>query len=250
VTDVGVSLATWIATVRRARLGRTVKAVAFAIGGYASNEGTRVFPGIARLSVECELSPKVVKEALAALRSAGLIELVRAAKRAGDTNEYRLILAEDLLDRIDLPTPAAHELAIKRRADEIRGKYKLRGARDTAELGEGKDLRGTADTAESSHGADPAGNGEDAEREPAGYGEDNLRGTANPPNSYGTRQEPNSQDETDLRTDLAVTRERCPEHPAMKGGSRPDGSLRCTFCRRKARAPTRPHLEVIQGGAA
>jgi hypothetical protein len=250
VTDVGVSLATWLTTVRRARLGRTVKAVAFAVGGYASNEGTRVFPGIARLSVECELSPKVVKEALAALRAAGLIALVRAAKRAGDTNEYRLILAEDLLDRIDLPTPTAHELAIKRRSDEIRGKHKLRGTRDTADSDGERSLRGTADTAKLDEDNEPAGYGEDAEQQPAGYGEDDLRGTGNPPNSQGTRQEPNSQDETDLRADLTVPRERCPEHPSMKGGSGPDGSLRCTFCRRKARAPTRPRLEVIQGGAA
>lgn len=251
--DVGVPLATWLPVVRRARLGRTVKAVAFAIAGYANNDGTHVYPGIARLSVECEVSTKVVKESLAALRSKGLIELVRAAKKPGETNEYRLILAEDVLEKLELPSPAAHELEIRRRSDQIRGKHKpnLRGTAVTAESAESDDLRGSCDTAESDIDEEPAGNGEGAEPEPAGNLTDNLRGTAFPPNSHRPRQETTtSHTEDHVRTDLTVPRARCPTHQYLDGGERDDGQPRCPVCRREARTDGRPQLRVIEGGAA
>jgi len=54
----------------------------------------------------------------------------------------------------------------------------------------------------------------------------------------------------DLRTDLTVPRARCPDHPSMLGGERDDGSPCCPFCRRSARTPDRPRLQVLQGGAA
>jgi hypothetical protein len=52
------------------------------------------------------------------------------------------------------------------------------------------------------------------------------------------------------RTDLTVTRARCPTHPAMLGGNRDDGLPACPFCRQQHRAADRPKLQVLQGGAA
>lgn len=157
-------LNSWLSVVRRARLGRTVKAVAFALALYANPDGRKVYPGIARLAVECELGPKVIKTSLKALRDAGLIAVVKAASRPGESSEYRLILAEDLLERIDVPTPGMHTLAIRDVSVSIRGKYTstLRGSGGPA----GED--------------DPAGAREEKTRQPAGALTSDLRVPPNP----------------------------------------------------------------------
>ncbi|WP_203854778.1 hypothetical protein, partial [Dactylosporangium siamense] len=115
-----VALRQWTDVIRRARLGRTVKSVALMLATYADNDGTRVFPGIARLAVDCELTYNVVQGALATLRTAGLITVVRRGSRRGQADEYRLILAADVLDRVEILTPtqvadAAALLAVRRR---------------------------------------------------------------------------------------------------------------------------------------
>jgi len=119
--DYGARVNDWVDVVRRARLGRTVTAVAMVTASYANPDGTRVFPGIARLAVQCEIDYRTARRALAALRDAGLIELVRrGARRSGKSDEYRLILAADLLERCDVPTPAAERVAIQRLTDRQR----------------------------------------------------------------------------------------------------------------------------------
>ncbi len=113
--DYGAKVNEWVDVVRRARLGRTVKAVAMVTASYANADGTRVFPGIARLAVQCEIDYRTAQRALAVLRKAGLIEVVRrGARRSGKADEYRLILAADLLERCHVPTPAAERVAIER----------------------------------------------------------------------------------------------------------------------------------------
>src|ERR1700722_16867088 len=113
--DHGASVNDWVNVVRRGKLGPPVKLVALTIATYADPDGTHVFPGIARLAVQCELSYRAAQYAMATLRAAGLIELVRrGARRSGKSDQYRLILAANLLDRCDVPTPAAERLAIDR----------------------------------------------------------------------------------------------------------------------------------------
>lgn len=162
----------WVSVVRRARLGRTVKSVAFALALYANPDGRKVYPGVARLAVECELGSKVIKQSLKALRDAGLIEVVRPAARAGESSEYRLMFADDLLERIEVPTPGMHTLAIRDVSDSIRGRYSgnLRGS------------GGPAGTDE------PAGAHEDTTRQPAGARESDLRGSPNPATLHGPLQ--------------------------------------------------------------
>lgn len=240
----------WLGVVRRARLGRTVKAVALMLASYANVDGTKVFPGIARLSVECELSAKAVKGALASLRTVGLVEVVRAARKAGEHNEYRLILAEDLLERLDVPTPTAHAASIAAVADSIRGRHKLRGTPDPADYDDDEDLQGTAVPADEPNDAEPAGNGTDDTEAPAGNGTDDLRGTPLPPTYPVPIQTPTNQDPADVRADLTVPGATCPAHPPMPAGLRGDGAPRCPPCRALARTSTRPRLQVLQGGAA
>jgi DNA-binding transcriptional ArsR family regulator len=106
--DVGASVNEWVNVVRRGRLGPTVKLVALTIATYANSDGTKIFPGIARLAVQCEVDYRTARRALAALRSMGLIELVkRGARKLGKSDEYRLILSASLLEHCEIPTPDA-----------------------------------------------------------------------------------------------------------------------------------------------
>jgi hypothetical protein len=117
---------TWVDVVRRARLGRTTKGVALLLATYADNDGSRVFPGVATASVAAEVDYKTAKRAIADLVKAGLLEVVGdRTRKAGSATEYRLVLAEDVLERIDVLTPAAFELEAARR----RGANRRTGAR-------------------------------------------------------------------------------------------------------------------------
>lgn len=82
--DIGATVAVWLDLVRRARLGSTVKAVAFYLAGRANNDGTHIFPGIVRAAIECEVSSAVVRRALKALRDAQLVEVVRRQPARGE----------------------------------------------------------------------------------------------------------------------------------------------------------------------
>lgn len=179
----------WVSVVRRARLGRTVKAVAYALALYANPDGRKVYPGIARLSVECELGTKVIKQSLKALRDAGLIEVVRPASRPGESTEYRLILAEDLLDRIEVPSPALHTMAIRDASESIRGKY-------TA-----GNLRGPGTPADD----EPAGARDHETDRSAGALTPDLRGRANPATTHRPFQlDATTQTVDHLRTAVTV----------------------------------------------
>lgn len=105
----------WVNVVRRAQLAPTVKLVALVIASYANPDGSKVFPGIARLTVQTGLDSRTVQRAMATLRKTGLIQLVRrGARRAGKSDEYRLTLAADVLERITVLSPAAERLEMNR----------------------------------------------------------------------------------------------------------------------------------------
>lgn len=104
--DYGAGVNDWVNVVRRARLAPTTKLVALTLASYADPDGTKVFPGVARLVVQCRIRFSTARAGLADLRHAGLIERVRRGnRRRGQSDEYRLILAADLLERVDVPTP-------------------------------------------------------------------------------------------------------------------------------------------------
>lgn len=86
----------WTDLVRRARLGRTVKGIAFLLATYADSDGSRVFPGLARIAVAAEVDYKTAKRAVADLVRCGLLEKVRAHPgRRGRAEEYRLCFDEE-----------------------------------------------------------------------------------------------------------------------------------------------------------
>lgn len=102
----------WLDVVRRARLGRTTKAVAVMLATYANQDGTRVFPGIPRIAVVCEVGYNTAQRCLTDLREFGLIERVYRAGASGKADEYRLILADGVGERV--PTPAQIDLEIRK----------------------------------------------------------------------------------------------------------------------------------------
>jgi hypothetical protein len=124
--DTGATVRAWTDVVRRAQFdkvivgthagrfikGSTVKAVALTLASYADSNGTRVFPGVARLAADLEIGYRVAGRCVVGLRELGLIELVRRAVRRGArserdrTDEYRLTLPEDLFERLTVPTPS------------------------------------------------------------------------------------------------------------------------------------------------
>lgn len=110
-----VTVREWTDVVRRARLGRTLKSVALAASTYADFQtGRRVRPGLARLAYDAELHYSTVKAAMSELRRIGLLLLVQKATSRGGTDDYRLIIGPDLLDHVDVPTPAAAGVEIER----------------------------------------------------------------------------------------------------------------------------------------
>jgi hypothetical protein len=123
-----VTLRQWTDVVRRARLGRTVKAVAMVLATYADSDGTRVHPGLARVAWEAEVNYNTAQQALAKLREVQLIQLVRKSGRKGgrrrDADEYRLILGEDVMEHLDIPTPARAEVEIERIRRAKHGQHK------------------------------------------------------------------------------------------------------------------------------
>lgn len=125
----------WVKVVRRARFngvvpgvaGRIVKAVAFALATYADyDNGGDVRPGLARLAVECEIDYRTAKRCLAGIRDLGLVRLVQSGARRGHSDVYQLTLPEELLDRIDVLTPAQVDMEIER----IRGAARRKPAVD------------------------------------------------------------------------------------------------------------------------
>ena len=115
----------WVKLLKRARLGRTVKGAAMVLSTFADFEtGRKVRPGTARLAHEAEISPELAGRVLAVLCAAGLLEKVG---KYGNTDEYRLIIAEDMSGRpgrVPIPDPVQHEQLIEKIRDRERGHYK------------------------------------------------------------------------------------------------------------------------------
>lgn len=182
----------WVDLVRRARLGRTDKAVAFALAHYADGDGTRIFPGVARLSIECELTYNVVQQVLQRLRRAGLIEVVRRGTTRGRADEYRLIISPEIVEHVVVMSPTDVTRAMEKVTAAHRGKHRAkpdpdphptrRGAANDDEASEGDSLHPTAQGADAS--AQPVDN---SPLHPTANGAD--RKSAEPPAPHGVGSE-------------------------------------------------------------
>lgn len=136
--DHGATVNEWVGVVRRAELDRTVKLVALTLASYASPDGSRVYPGLARITVQCRIGYAAAKRAFRVLREVGLVELVRRGnRRAGRCDEYRLILGPDLLEKVDVPNPEQERKVIEAVKDAdreaSRERYRRRRSRVTAD---------------------------------------------------------------------------------------------------------------------
>lgn len=265
-----ITLRQWTDVVRRARLGRTVKAVAMVLATYADADGTRVFPGIARLSYECEIGYNVTQNALAKLRDVQLIELVNRSKRRGTADEYRLILGAELLERIEVPTPAQVELAINRirNAKHRQPKPAVHPTALGTEEADADDLHPTPLGVEDPETAEvhPTGLGVDEARTPNGVGSkpastpngvgrvhptplgatthyldttttahsgEEVLTTSHPPRAGAAESNPDlpSADVIDLDARrVTLSPARCAH--GLKAGNRADGQPHCALCRK------------------
>lgn len=132
--DYGATVRQWTDVLRRCRLPKSVKLVGLLMANYADSDGTRVFPGIARVAVESGLTYNVAQEAVAKLRSVGLLELIRQGTRRGEGDEYRLVLMPDLLDRVEVWNPAQVSVAIDRMRTQRRGQVRPKDGPDGPDL--------------------------------------------------------------------------------------------------------------------
>lgn len=109
----------WERIVRAARISSNAKLVAFCMKGHANLDGTKSRPSTALLMVEANLSYSAVTRARAELIKAGLIILTRRGNRhKRRADEYRLILAEDLDERLVWLSPSEMKAAAVKLSDE------------------------------------------------------------------------------------------------------------------------------------
>ncbi len=249
-----VKVQDWLDTVKRMRLGRTLKAVAIVYATYASYEtGLNVRPGTARVSVEAEVSYDTAKSCTAKLRDLGL--LVRVG-RYGNTTHYRLALPD--IGRHPVPNPTQHELAIANVRSKVKGKYKpakdLRVAKHPADAQEDTTCGGN----DYPQTENPAGGSTPPQKTPAGdptkicgepitplslmdhplqvvptcnpHSDNDLLADVTDPSEAGRDETDSLPDDVPLPppTDL-VTRPRCRHGRSTR--NRPDGTPRCNSCR-------------------
>lgn len=89
----------WERLIRRLAIPAHLKYLALMVATYADLDGSRVFPGVKRLSLVMDKSPATVKRGLSDLREYGLLERVKQGNRhAKESDEYQLTVPSDASD--------------------------------------------------------------------------------------------------------------------------------------------------------
>jgi hypothetical protein len=248
-------LGQWNALVRRARIGRDCKVAALTVSSYADPDGTGIRLSVARFAVDLEVSYSTARRYLAWLRKVGLLEMTRAGSRRNQTaSEYRLILHPDVMENLDVPSPAR----IKELADEMR-EAERDGTRTRTERMRKADQRSSEASVESD--AEEAASEEiNAHQEEALIEPINAqmaRDQRSPQMTYTPSRthlseevRPSRADEEDLCTDVTGPRatrtptpNRCPSHH-IPLKPRSDGGQACPMCRRGV-PPAAPELATV-----
>lgn len=243
--------------------GATVRAVALMLATFADSDGSRAFPGTARLSVACELDYRTTKRCVAILRHFGLITAVRVARRARRADEYQLTLPVDLLERLEVMTPAAVEAAIAKIRRDNRSDRPdpdpYRGAGGTPVPDDSRVPEAPQEDAPGVPEAPVEQATPDRSRGASRTHDDRSRGASRtvlgvrvcPPTHHDLATTPTYHSERDLRTELKVVGtaasedqispsekdepdppplpEKCPH--GLSSRLRPDGSPSCALCR-------------------
>ena len=103
----------WVDIVKRSRIpvgkvkisAAMVKLVALACATYADKDGSRVFPGVARVATDCEITYQTATRAVGVLRSLGLLMMVSAPCRDRSSAEYQLSITPNYLDYVHVLSP-------------------------------------------------------------------------------------------------------------------------------------------------
>ena len=118
--DSGASVRRWTDVVRRAELNTTTKLIALLVASYANADGTSIYPGLDRLTVESGKGYSTVKRTVAWLRRVGLIECVHRPTRTQPFAEYRLTLSNQLGEHVKVSSPTEHHRAVATAVDARR----------------------------------------------------------------------------------------------------------------------------------
>lgn len=85
------------------------------LASWADTDGRNVFPSLATLAVAAEVDYKTAKKALSELLAAGLVEKVaRRSGVRGRFDEYRLCVAADVTDRVEVLSPDEYQAAAEK----------------------------------------------------------------------------------------------------------------------------------------
>jgi len=256
----------------------TFTAIALCWASYANDRGQEIWAGDATIAVDLGTTIKNVVTVRKKLLELGLLQHVRG--RHGERGEeYRLTLPSDLLDVLNVPTPAQHKLAARRLRDAARGKpagsagppapEPVGGPADHAQAVDNSAVGGPPDHPDEVCAPEAGGSAGPAENSSGWSGGPAPGGPADPLTDHDRTRTTTDHPDTDLRTAVTASRASpppedqissdvdapgpCAEHPTQRAGPRPDGRLACVFCRALApdrRTPGRPSLRVITGGAA
>lgn len=266
--DDSATVREWTTILRRLRIGTvkvnrsktlrgsTVKAVGLALASYADADGSRIHPGIARLSVELEVEYKTVQEAIRVLRRFGLLRLVAEGYRRGNADTFQLVIPVDLLDRqdIDVRSPAQHGLDV----EQVRERHRRR-PKSTGSAGPGTSVDNPVENAKVQGPQDPVlahdrdestGSAGPRTGEVQGPQDPQVQGPQDPATSHiDLVTTTTSQPQLTVRTELAVggaalavedpiLAEEEPPLPekcthGFRIRRRSDGALNCALCRRE-----------------
>lgn len=232
--------------------GFTIKAVGGRLSTYGNPDGTEVRPGHARIAVDMETSYSTVRGAIKVLERVGLLRVVRPATRT-KAAVYRLAIGAELMEVVDVWSPARHALEVEKESRKNRGQAPIAGTTGTSEASElqvpqvpaneadDHQIAGTTGTSETPI-AGTTGTGSLVPQVPATS--HRPRTTTDQPESEdpiaavtGPRaRDPSEQTEhtfANLRRQYPkLGPEHCPQHPGLAAGTRPeDGQPRCPICR-------------------
>ena len=236
--DYGQPPRIWIDVVRRARLSRTVKAVAVMLATYTDwQTGRDAYPGIARLAVDCGLNYNTVKDALALLRKIGLIDYDNPAggRRRNYADAYRLVFRPDLSDQIEILTPAQQDRQIHAIREAKRGR--MRPAEQAAIEPNAASETGRIDDDPESNAASGTGRSEANAASFTGRMRPAAQAaTTHIPQPLATTNQNRIDVETASHRPRARPRDKPPDDPKCVHGfaatQRDDGTSTCALCRR------------------